>query len=133
MNFIYKLIAIIYRTYDDRGHDIPHFKAIVTVLFLFFVNIVCVGLLFDIPSEYIMPWISQEGKTMQSIKATIYFIVPIVLFSIIFNKKILDKIPVTERQIYRGRRILPIYILASTILLVVLLVRHGVQKGAINL
>lgn len=133
MNFLYKIVAIVYRTYDDRGQDIPHFRAIITILFLFFVNTVHLGLLFDIPSKYIMPWNSNEGRIMRWIKSGVYFLAPIVLLSIVFNKRKLDTVPVTDRQIYRGRRILPIYIILSIILLVVLLIRHGVRKGTINI
>lgn len=78
MNFLYKLIAIIYRSFHDRGVNIPHFRAIVTLVLLFFLPIVCVCLLFDIPSNYILPWSSQESKGMQWIKACLYFGVPII-------------------------------------------------------
>ncbi len=132
MKFIYKIIAIIYRTYDDRGQDIPHFRGIVTVLFLLFLHIVCIALLFDIPSIYIMPWSSQESKAVQWLKAAIYFTIPLVLFSNIFSKEKLDKVPVTDRQIHRDRKILPIYIILSIALLMILLLRHGVRKGTIH-
>ncbi len=108
MKFIYKIIAIVYRTYVDRGQDIPHFRGIVTILFLLFLNIVCIALLFDIPSQYIMPWSSQDSKAVQWIKAAIYFAIPVILFSNLFSKDKLDRVPVTDRQSQTGRTILPI-------------------------
>ena len=133
MKFIYTIPAIIYRTYDDRGLDIPHFRAIVTIIFLLFMYAVCVGLLFNIPSHYIIPWSSQESKNSQWLKALIYFLIPITLLSIVFNKKKLDDVVVTENQIYNGRKILPVYLVASIILLMLLLLRHGVRKGTIHI
>jgi hypothetical protein len=132
MNFLYKLFAIIYRTFDDRGVDIPHFRAIVTIIFLFFLHVVFIGLLFDIPSKYIMPWSSDESKGMQWLKASLYFGLPIIFISLVFNHKRLDKVPVTDNQIYRGRKILPVYLAVSIILLMVLLIRYGVRKGTIH-
>jgi len=132
MNFFYKLVAIIYRTFNDRGVDIPHFRAIITVVFLFFLNIVIVGLLCDIPSKHIMPWSSEDSKGMQWFKASLYFGGPILLIATIFNQKKLDKVSVTDDQIHRGKKILPVYLTISIIILAVLLIRHGVRKGTIN-
>ena len=132
MNFLYKLFAIIYRTFDDRGVDIPHFRAIVTIIFLFFLHVVFIGLLFDIPSKYILPWSSGERKGMQWLKVSLYFGVPIILIATVFNHRRLDKVAVTDKQIYRGRKILPIYLALTIILVMVLLIRHGVKIGTIN-
>ncbi|SHF95324.1 hypothetical protein SAMN02745131_03944 [Flavisolibacter ginsengisoli DSM 18119] len=132
MNFIYKLFAIIYRTYDDRGLDIPHFRAITTIVFLFFLNIVSVILIFDIPSKFIIPWSSDESKGIQWFKASLYFGLPILLISTVFNPKKLDKVPVTDSQIYRGRKILPVCLTLSIILLMALLIRLGIRKGTIH-
>jgi hypothetical protein len=129
---IYKLIAIIYKTYDDKGIDDPHFRAIITILFLLFIHIVCVGLIFNLPSEYIMPWSSNEKLGIQYIKATIFFVLPLCLFLFIFRKKKLDQIQVTVNQINTARRVLPFYIFLSILLLFVLLIRHGIRKGTIN-
>ncbi len=55
------------------------------------------------------------------------------IYFFVFNKKKVDKIPITEDEIETGRRILPIYITLSMIFLVILLVRHGVKKGLIHI
>jgi hypothetical protein len=132
MKLLYKIFAVVYRTFDDRGIDIPYFRSLVLVIFLFYVNIVSIGLLFELPSYYIMPWRSDEGKGVQWFKGALYFMTPIILFAAIFRKKKLDSIEVSDEQINRGRKILPIYILISLILLTVLLVRRGMNKGMIS-
>jgi hypothetical protein len=133
MNLIFKVFAIIYRTFDDRGLDLPYFRALVIVVFLFFIHIVSIGLLFNIPSGYIMPWNSQMSKWIQWLFAVIYFGTLMTFTFLVFNKKKVDKIPITEDEIETGRRILPIYITLSMIFLVILLVRHGVKKGLIHI
>jgi hypothetical protein len=106
MNFVYKVFAIVYRTYEDKGNHSPYFDTILTFIFLLFLHLVHIGLLFNLPSDYIMPWSSQESKGLQWLKASMYFLV---------------------------RKTLPVYIALSIILLFILLVRHGVRKGTINL
>src|SRR4030095_3047123 len=120
MIIIYKLTAIIYRTYEDKGLDIPHFRAIATVIFSLFLHIVQIALVFDIPSHYIIPWSSSESKGVQWMKASLYFTIPIILISVIFSKRKLDKISVSEDQIYNGRKILPIYLILTITLLMFL-------------
>jgi hypothetical protein len=80
-----------------------------------------------------MPWSSQESKGLQWLKASMYFLVPILLAAFVFKKKRIEKVPVSDDQIYKGRKTLPVYIALSIILLFILLVRHGVRKGTINL
>jgi hypothetical protein len=133
MNFLYKCFAIIYKTYDDKGLDIPHFRAISTVIFCLFLHIVHIGLLLDVPSNFLMPWNSQESKALQWLKAAIFFTIPILLISIVFTKKKLDSVSVTDNQISKAKRILPVYFFLSIALLVILLIRHGLRKGTIHL
>jgi hypothetical protein len=86
MNLIFKVFAIIYRTFDDRGLDLPYFRALVIVVFLFFIHIVSIGLLFNIPSGYIMPWNSQMSKWIQWLFAVIYF-GTLMTFTFLFSIK----------------------------------------------
>ena len=132
MNFLYRLIAIIYRTYDDRGMDIPHFRTLVTIIAILFLHLVQIGLLFTYPSNHVMPWSSNDSKGMQWIKSALYFLIPILLLTLIFNKKKLDTIPVTDSQINRGRIILPLYLIVSFASFICLLIRHGIVKGTIK-
>jgi polyferredoxin len=82
-----------------------------------------------LPSYYLMPWSSEDAKIIQWAFATCFVLVPILLLTVVFNRKALDKIEVTDKQINRGRKILPIYILVSLIVLVTLLIWHGSQEG----
>jgi len=93
---------------------------------------VSLGLLFDLPSYYIMPWRSDEAKGIQWIKAGLYFLTPLILFVFIFSKKKLDAIEVSDEQIYKGRKLLTVYVVFSLILLLMLFVRHGMNKGVMG-
>jgi hypothetical protein len=73
------------------------------------------------------------SKWIQWLFAVIYFGTLMTFTFLVFNKKKVDKIPITEDEIETGRRILPIYITLSMIFLVILLVRHGVKKGLIHI
>ena len=131
MSFLFKIVAIIYKSYDDRGVDTPHFRALLTIILSLFLTAVNVGLLFNLPSDYIMSWSSNESKGSQFLKAAFFFIVPIILIAVIFNQKKLDKIPVSEKQLSYGRSIVRFYLFLSIALLAVLLIRHGINKGTI--
>jgi hypothetical protein len=132
MNFVYKVFAIVYRTYEDKGNHSPYFDTILTVVFLLYLHVVHIGLLFNLPSDYIMPWSSQESKGLQWLKASVYFSIPILTIALAFKKRRIEKVPISNDQIYKGRKALPVYFAVSIILLFVLLVRHGVRKGTIN-
>jgi hypothetical protein len=131
INFLYKIVAIIYKSYDDRGVDIPHFRALMTIILSLFLTVTNVALFFDIPSDYIMPWSSSESNGSQYLKATFFFLLPIIFIAVLFNRNKLDKIPVTENELSYGRVIVPIYLFLSIALLAILLVRHGINRGTI--
>ena len=133
MNFFTKIAAIIYHTYDQKGLDIPHFRTITTIVMILFLHIVHIGLIFNLPSDYIMPWNSKANKSSQWLYASLYFGGFIALIALIFRKKKLDSINVTQKQIDRSRIIIPVYLVVCLILLVALLVKSGVDKGKINL
>jgi len=123
MSFLVKIAAIIYRSYDDRGMDIPHFRTIVTIVFCLFLNIVHVALLFNLNSTYIMPWSSTASKSVQWFSGFIYFGILIGIVALIFKKSSLDKVEVTQKQINRCRTILPLYLAFCIVLLTVLLIK----------
>jgi len=133
MKILIKLPAIIYRTYIDRGQDIPYFRTIVTLVSILFLHAVHVALLFDFPSTYIMPWSSKETKSVQWFYGTIYFGILYAVIAMIYQKGKLEKVTVTQRQIKRCKLILPIYLTVCILLLVALLIKLGVEKGKINL
>jgi hypothetical protein len=131
MKTFFKLPAIIYRTYIDRGQDIPYFRTIVTIVSILFLHAVHVGLLFDIPSTYIMPWSSDETKSVRWVYGTIYFGILYTIISMVFKKNTLEKVIVTPSQIKRCKTVLPIYLIASIALLLGLLIKLAIEKGKI--
>ena len=133
MNFLYKIPAIIYKSYDYKGVDIPHFRALMTIVMILFFHAVHIGLIFNISSDLIMPWSSKDNKQNQWLYASIYFGAIIGIIAIVFRKSKLDEINVTQSQINRGRRIVPIYLFLSLALMIGLLIKFGIEKGKINL
>jgi hypothetical protein len=132
MRFFTKIAAIIYRSYDDRGVDIPHFRMIITIVFILFIHAVHIGLIFDLPSDYIMPWSSDTSRPLQWLFGFIYFGILITIILLLFKKSKLDKVEVSQKQIDRGRNILPIYLVLCIVLLVALLIKSGIERGKIN-
>ena len=131
MTFLYRIVAIIYQNYDERGVGIPHFRTIITVVFILFIHAVHIGLLFELPSNFIMPWDSSLNKPIQWFWGILYFGALISIISIVFSKSKLDKIVLSQKQMERGRTILPIYLALSIGLTAFLLIKSGIEKGKI--
>lgn len=129
MKTFFKSPAIIYRTFIDRGQDIPYFRTIVTLVSILFLHAAHLALLFDIPSIYIMPWSSEEPKLVRWVYGTIYFGILYTVISVTFKKNTLEKVIVTPQHIKRCKIVLPIYLIASLVLLMGLLLKLVIEKG----
>ncbi len=132
MRFILKVFAIIYRSFDDRGLDIPYFRSLLIVVLLFIIHIFSIGLLLNIPLNFIIPWNPQGGVWKRWLIESIAFGAVVLTAILIFSKKKVDRIVVTEGEIQKGRKILPLYISFSFAVLFVLLVVHGIKMGKIH-
>ena len=132
MKLFTRMVAIIYRVYDDKGAHSPYFDAILTIVVILFLHTVHVGLLFNLPSDYLMPWSSKTSRPMQWFYGFIYFGIFITVIALVFRKSKLNNVVVTQKQINRGRKILPIYLAVCIVLLAFLLIKLGVEKGKIN-
>lgn len=128
MKFLSYLVAIIYRSYDDRGVDIPYFRTCLTVVLSLFLHAVQIGLIFDLPSSYIMPWDSTSSRSNQWLWGFVYFGVLIFLFVVIFKKRKIENIEISDKVVDRGRNILPFYLFFNVLILVLLLVRKKVTS-----
>lgn len=133
MNLFLKIAAIIYRSYDDRGVDIPYFRAIMTIVIILFLHMVHIGIIFEIPSDFILPWDSNASKPAKYFFGFIYFSVFITIIAFLFKKSKLEKVHISKKEVEIARKILPIYLAACIILLGILLLRAGIAKGTINL
>lgn len=133
MNLFLKIAAIIYHSYDDRGVDIPYFRTIATIVLILVFHLFHIGIIFDIPSNYFFPWNSHASKANKYLSASIYIGVFIVIFVLLFKKSRLQKVNVSQKQIYIARKVLPIYLVGCVIFLGILLLRAGIEKGTIDL
>ena len=132
MNFFTKIVAIIYKSYDEKGLNIPHFRSIVTIVLILFLHVVQIGLVFKIPSNYLMPWSSTSSKGTQWFSAFLYFGIFIGILLLFFSKKKLDKVELTRKQIDGGKVILPIYFIVCLLFVTILLIRSGLEQGKIS-
>lgn len=115
------IIAAIYQSYESRGVDIPYFRTCMTIILSLFFHAVEIGLLFDLPSSYIMPWDSNAPPMIQWLVSAGYFGLLILLFSLVFRYKKIQNIEVDEVHVARVKTIFPIYLAANVIFMFVLL------------
>jgi len=132
MNFLLKTIALIYHSFDDRGIDIPHFRAMTTIVFILFLHIMHAGLIFKIPFDQVMPWAFLSKGFGKWFFAMLSYFILIGSLAIVFPRRKLDKVEVTQKQIDRARKAVPCYLFICVLLLAILLVKSGVEKGKIS-
>lgn len=133
MRYLTKFFAIIYKSYDEAGMDIPHFRAMSSIVFLLFLQLINAVLLFNLDLNKILVWdtVSKNGM-VQYLVAASYFVVPILLLATIFNKKRLYGISVSYQQAMTAGKILKICFAISIVLMIILMIRHGVRKDTIH-
>lgn len=76
-----------------------------------------------------MPWNSKDNTQTQWLYASFYFEGIIGIVAIVCRKSKLDEIYLTQSQINRGGKILPLYLIICLALMVLLLIKSGVEKG----
>ncbi len=131
MNFFYKIPAIIYRSFEDRGTDIPHFRALITMLSIWSMHIVHIILISKKSIDYIFPWSTNLDRGEQKIYGLAYFGLILTFLSIVFRESKLRKVEVSQKQIDRARTIIPVYLTFCILIMVVLLIRRGIENGTI--
>lgn len=132
MKYLIKGVATIYRMYDDRGLSIPHFRALITVLLILFLHSLHIGLLFRIPLKWLIPWKIEDSKLDQWLSGFLFFGVFTLIAIVILKKRRLEKIEISQNQIDRARIIVPIYLVLCILLLAILLIKSGIERGFIE-
>lgn len=133
MKFILKAFAIVYRMYEDRGASIPYFRTIITILLILFLHTVHIGLLVNLPSRWIFPWMDNRGRVIQWAFGILYFGAITLFLVVLCQKRNLEKIEVTQRQIERASKVIPYYLAFCILLLTALLIKSGIEKGTIEI
>lgn len=128
-----KIVAIIYRTFVDRGIDLPHFRTIGLTGFFLFIHFVQLSLVFNINQRNFIIWDPSAPKGLQWILAAIYFGIIWLVLALIFKAHKLKEVTVTQEEIKKGRRILRIYLITNIILLTILLIQLGIERGTIKI
>jgi hypothetical protein len=134
MNFIYKTLAIIYRQYVYRKIPTPYFRTIMTVIGLLFLHIVHTALLFNLPTYFILPRLTDnDSSTVKYLMGAAYFGILILIFYKVISKEKVLNIEVSESEIKKGKRVLIIYFIVDIVLLILLVIFHEIQVGRLHL
>jgi hypothetical protein len=132
MKITFRLFAVIYRSFEVRGTDIPYFRSLLLVAILFATHIFTLKLLLDFPFSDISPWNTQGAEWKRLLVEILTFGATVTIAILIFSKKKLDEIAVLEGEIQQAKRILPIYIGISFAVLFILLTVYGKKIGKIH-
>ena len=127
MNLI-KMAAIIYRTYIDRGIDIPYFRTIMTIQVLILFHLFQLLFIFHYPVKWIFPW-NTTDKNLRWFFAISYLSIWDIILMALFSKKKLENINVSNEEIIKGKKILPIYLFLNTFILILLSIIYYINYG----
>lgn len=133
MKNINYFLASLYFYFKKERIDIPHFRTIVSVVFILFLNLCSFALIFNIPIRYFILWNTSETKSQQWIGGMIYFISLIFIFSLLFKEVKLKIIDVSEVSIKKVSRFFLWYFIFSSLLLMLLILQKGISEGYIIL
>lgn len=129
-----RIIALIYKVFlRDTKQTTPYLSTCLIVCLMLILNFVSIMLIFRIPrGVFVIRFIDVEK--LNNWLNTFLFVTPLLLlFTIIFPKKIIEGYEFSDNQIRKGKRSLIIYVLISIIILVSLLVSEGVRRGFIKM
>lgn len=128
-----KVIAAIYWMYKSnrKTNDIPYIRTLATFVGLTFLHICQVVLIFKIPFKNVFPFELPNPAHQRWLNASLILTPLIGLFLIMVKKKMLDSYSADEKEIKRVRKILPIYFILSLILLLILIIKEGVNRNLI--
>lgn len=132
MKRILYIAATIYRLYEKQGTGIAHFRMIATVILLLMLHLTHIGLLFKIPSHWVFPWSSESKKAVQWLNGGVYFGFLFIIGHLVFSRKKIDPIAVSEKSINRAKIVLPVYLVLSILMMGVLLIKRGIEMGKIH-
>jgi len=105
-----------------------------TVIGLLFLHIVQIVLLFNLPSDFILPKLTDNDSLLvKYLMGGFYFGILILIFYKIISREKVLSIEVTEVEIKKGKKVLIVYFLVDMILFVLLAIFHEAQVGRLHL
>lgn len=130
MKLLFRAFASIYQMFNasSRTNDIPYFRTLATIIGLLMLHLFQLTLIFNLKSDYFMPWKNGDSKDLMYLKGmgSIFFLAGIL--SLLFRRKKIEAIYVSEVQIRRTRTIIIWYFIASMIgLFALLLQKKGIH------
>jgi hypothetical protein len=128
-----KIIGTIYWMYKSNGktNDIPYVRTLTTFVGLIFLHICQIILIFNVPLKNVFPFELPNPIHQRWLNGSFVLTPLIILFLVLAKKKALDSYPADEKEIKRARKILPAYFILSLMLLLILIIKRGIQKNLI--
>lgn len=127
-----KLIALIYWVFKaDKKQTAPYYSTCLMTGLLFIINIASLLLFIGVKSIYFFNLL--ENRRLNGWANTFIIVTSVLLlFTLLFPKKTLDKYKFTDRQLKTGRRNLILFFVISLTILVILLIKSGIDRGFIK-
>jgi hypothetical protein len=115
MTYFHRQFAKVYWFYNssEKTKDVPYMRTLFTILLLGILQFFQIVLLFELNSTELLPWASTDNKAIQYLKGMVALAILTTLLSLIFRKKDIVKITVTDDQIDSTKRFLLWYFILS--------------------
>lgn len=115
----------------DKKQDTPYFSTVLFLGLLIVMNCVSVLIFFDVVEILNVVEYSASDKLNSWMNTFITGTPILILIFVVFPKRKLEKYAFTEAEVKAGRKNIIIHFIVSLIILVLLLVRKGIEKGYI--
>lgn len=127
-----KYVALMYSVFKtDKKQDTPYFSTVLFLGLLIVMNCVSVLIFFDVVEILNVVEYSASDKLNSWMNTFITGTPILILIFVVFPKRKLEKYTFTEAEVKAGRKNIIIHFIVSLIILVLLLVRKGIEKGYI--
>lgn len=114
----------------DKKQDTPYFSTVLFLGLLIVMNCVSVLSFFDVEIPKVVEY-SASDKLKSWMNTFITGTPILILIFVVFPKRKLEKYAFTEAEVKAGRKNIIIHFIVSLIILLLLLVRKGIEKGYI--
>ena len=127
-----RLIALVYCMFKaDKRQDTPYLSTCLIVIILFIMGLTSFAVLFDFNYTTLSVKILKSQKLNRWINSIIQINILCFIFILLFPKKKLEEYEFNNIQLLQVRKILIFIIIISIIIMTLLLIKKGIQSGAI--
>jgi hypothetical protein len=116
------IIAIIYWMFITNNNSIPYFRALLLITLGLLLHIAQIIILTSIITGHIFLHKSAESRPIQWLWGSIYLMAALIILSVIYSKKKLDRIVISQKAINRAKWVIPVYFIFSIFLFTILII-----------